>query len=121
EVVGGQWPLVYAAVYDLALTLKDRATPDFEVTSEWRDELFRELQEDEVPGTREQFDAARPLIDRMLEQRVASLAFGDSAAFRRMAPQDAHIRAAAELLRESMTQADLFAVVDRRNAAVKSN
>src|SRR5690606_12324810 len=37
EVVGGQWPLVYAAVYDLALTLKDRATPDFEVTSEWRD------------------------------------------------------------------------------------
>ena len=121
RLAGSKGPQVYVSVYDQAIALKDRATPDFTVTDAWRDELFERLQAADVPVTREQFDAARPLIDRMLEQRVASLAFGDSAAFRRMAPRDAHVRAAVELLRQGRTQQDLFAIVDRRNAELKSN
>jgi carboxyl-terminal processing protease len=121
RVVGAKGPQVYVSVYDQALAVKDRAVPDFTVTSEWRDELFDRLRKAEVPVTREQYEAARPLIDRMLEQRVASLAFGDSAAFRRMAPRDAHVRTAVELLQQGLTQMDLFAIVDRRNAAVKSD
>jgi carboxyl-terminal processing protease len=108
-------------VYDQALAVKDHAAPDFTVTQEWRDQLFDRLLKADVDVTREQYEAARPLIDRMLEQRIASLAFGDSAAFRRMAPQDAHMRAAVELLQQGRTQKDLFAIVDRKNAEVKSN
>jgi carboxyl-terminal processing protease len=121
SVVGNKGPQVYVAVYDQALAVKDLAAPDFTVTAAWREQLFERLQEADVPVTREQYDAARTLIDRMLEQRVASLAFGDSAAFRRMAPQDAHVRAAVDLLQQGRTQADLFAIVDRKNATVKSN
>ena len=121
RIVGNKGPQVYVAVYDQALAVKDRAAPDFTVTDAWRNELYERLEKAEVPVTRQQYDAARPLIDRMLEQRVASLAFGDSAAFRRMAPEDAHVRTALDLLQQGRTQADLFAIVDRRNAAVKSN
>jgi carboxyl-terminal processing protease len=121
RAAGAKGPQVYVSVYDQALAVKDRAEPDFTVTQQWRDELFARLQEADVPVTREQYDAARPLIDRMLEQRVAALAFGDSAAFRRMTPQDAHVRAALELLHQGLTQQDLFAIADRKNAMVKSN
>ncbi|MBR9988717.1 MAG: S41 family peptidase [Gemmatimonadetes bacterium] len=112
---------LYLAIYEQALTVKDAAAPDFTVKAEWRDAVYTRLQAGEVALTREQYDAAHPLVDRMLEQRVAALAFGDSAAFRRMAPQDAHIRAAVELLREGRTQQELFAIADRRNATVKSD
>jgi carboxyl-terminal processing protease len=121
RVIGAKGPQVYVAVYDQALAVKDAAAPDFTVTPAWRDALFARLEEAEVPVTRAQFDAARPLIDRLLEQRVAALAFGDSAAFRRMAPEDAHIRAALDLLQQGRTQQDLFAIVDRKNAQAKSN
>ena len=121
RVIGAKGPQVYVAVYDQALAVKDAAAPDFTVTPAWRDALFTRLEEAEVPVTRAQFDAARPLIDRLLEQRVAALAFGDSAAFRRMAPEDAHIRAALDLLQQGRTQQDLFAIVDRKNAQAKSN
>ncbi|HEX2166234.1 MAG TPA: S41 family peptidase [Longimicrobiales bacterium] len=121
NIVGAKGAAVYVAVYDQALAVKDGAEPDFVVTDAWRDQLFERLQAADVPVTRAQYDAARPLLDRMLEQRVASLAFGDSAAFRRRAPEDAQVRAAAELLKEGRTQKDLFAIVDRRNAVVKSD
>ncbi|HEX6308424.1 MAG TPA: S41 family peptidase [Longimicrobiales bacterium] len=120
QVVGNKGPQVYVSVYDFALELKDRVQPDFTIRPEWRDELFARLRKAEVPITRAQYDAARPLLDRMLEQRIASLAFGDSAAFRRAAPSDAQIRAALELLGEGRSQKDLFALVDRRKAERKS-
>src|SRR5690606_30116554 len=63
RVVGAKGPQVYVAIYDQALTVKDRAVPDFTVTAAWRDELFARFEEAEIPVTRAQFDAARPLID----------------------------------------------------------
>jgi len=64
---------------------------------------------DSVAVPREAFDAAAPFIDRLLEQRVAALAFGDSAAFRRMSRYDAQVQAALDLLRGSGTQKELLA------------
>ncbi|MGH7449702.1 MAG: hypothetical protein ACRELT_19160, partial [Longimicrobiales bacterium] len=121
RVVGAKGPQVYVAIYDQAIAVKDAARPDFTVPQAWRDELFARLEQADVPVTREQYETAAPLINRLLEQRVASLAFGDSAAFRRMADEDAHVRAAVELLKQGRTQQDLFAIVDRKNAAHKSN
>jgi len=121
RVVGTKGPEVYVAIYDQAIAVKDGVAPDFTVSQAWHDQLFARLETAEVPVTRQQYDAARPLIDRLLSQRVAALAFGDSAAFRRMAGDDAHVRSAIDLLKQGRSQQDLFAIVDRRNAALKSN
>jgi hypothetical protein len=121
RVVGAKGPAVYVAIYDQAIAVKDGVSPDFTVSQAWHDQLFARLETAEVPVTRQQYNAARPLIDRLLSQRVAALAFGDSAAFRRMAGDDAHVRSAIDLLKQGRSQQDLFAIVDRRNAALKSN
>jgi carboxyl-terminal processing protease len=120
RAVGGDAQAMYVAVYDQALSVKDRVASDFNITPAWRDELFTRLQAAEVSVSRAQFDAARTLVDRMLEQRVASLAFGDSAAFRRFVPLDAQLQEAMVLLRQGATQREIFAAADRRNAAGRS-
>jgi carboxyl-terminal processing protease len=117
RAIGQKGPQVYIAIYDQALKVKSTITRDFAVSEQWRTELFERLRASEVPVTSEQFRAATPLIDRMLEQRVAGLAFGDSASFRRFAPHDAQLRAAIDILKQGTTQNDLFAIVDRRNAS----
>jgi carboxyl-terminal processing protease len=120
RLVGQKAQQVYVAVYDQALEVKDGVGADFTVSAAWRDELFERLQKAEVSVTRRQFDEARPLIDRMLEQRVAGLAFGDSASFRRFAPHDAQLRAAVELLKPGSTQHELFARLDGRSGQNRS-
>lgn len=120
SAVGASAQKVYVSIYDQALALKDGVTPGFEVEAAWRDALFNRLQKAEVPVTRAQFDQARPLIDRLLEQRVAGLAFGDSAAFRRFVPFDAQLRTAVELLRDASSQQDVFAMAERRAALQRS-
>jgi carboxyl-terminal processing protease len=120
KLVGAMGQQVYIAVYDQALEVKDEASADFVVRPEWRDALFARLERADVPVSRRQFDEARPLVDRMLEQRIAGLAYGDSAAFRRFSRHDAQVQAALELLRQGGTQTELFAIADRRRAQGRS-
>jgi carboxyl-terminal processing protease len=115
RAIGPKAQQVYIAVYDEALDLKKGVTADFTVRPEWREELFQQLSAADVPVSRQQFDAATPLIDRLIEQRVAGLAFGDSASFRRVAPHDAQLRTAIEILKQGSTQQDVFAIAERRN------
>jgi carboxyl-terminal processing protease len=118
--VGGKAQQVYIAVYDQALEVKDGVSLDFVIRPEWREQLYRRLQQAAVPVTRQQYDEARPLIDRMLEQRIAGLAFDDSAAFLRFAPHDAQLRTAVDLLQQAQSQTEIFAIAGRRNAQRKS-
>lgn len=111
RAIGSASSQVYVAIYDLALTLRDRVRPDFTVPAAWRDELYRRIRNDGVEVPRETFDAAAPFIDRLLEQRVASLAFGDSASFRRASRHDAQVQTAIDLLRQASTQKELLALV----------
>jgi hypothetical protein len=62
-----------------------------------------------VQLSRSTFDAAHEIIDRDLERRVASMSFGDSAAFRRSVSYDTQLRRAMDLLRTSGTQRELLA------------
>jgi carboxyl-terminal processing protease len=121
RAVGSDAQKVYVAVYDQGLAVKDGVQSGFNISPAWRDQLFNRLRESELDITRAQFDDARTLIDRMLEQRVASLAFGDSAAFRRFAPHDAQLRAAMELLQQGSTQRDVFVAAERRNAQQRTD
>jgi carboxyl-terminal processing protease len=82
---------------------------NFSVNAAWRDEVFRRLQKDGVRVDRATFDAGASLLDRMLEQRVSSLAFGDSASFRRNASRDQPLQTALAVLRGVHTQAEALA------------
>ena len=62
-------------------------------TPTWRDSVYARLTRAGVQIDRPEFDAAHELIDRDLERRVASMAFGDSAAFRRTVSYDTQLRA----------------------------
>ena len=82
---------------------------NFSVSSAWRDEVYRRLQKDSVRVDRTTFDAGASILDRMLEQRVSSLAFGDSASFRRSVGRDQPLQTALGVLRGAHTQAEALA------------
>lgn len=94
---------------EYTLELMRGVSRNFTVSSAWRDEVFRRLQKDGVRVDRATFDAGAPVLDRMLEQRVSSLAFGDSASFRRSAPRDAPLQTALSVLRGAHTQSEALA------------
>ena len=56
------------------------------------------------------FDSANRYVSRLIEQRVAHYAAGDSLAKRRDLPYDAPLRKAIELLEQGTSQRDLFAL-----------
>jgi carboxyl-terminal processing protease len=102
-----QW---YVTLYNYALEQKPRLQPNFVVTAAMRDEFFNRLIKAKVAITRAQYDAAQAVIDRTLEQRFTSLAFGDSAAFRRSSATDPQMKSALEMLRRATTQRGLLAL-----------
>jgi len=100
----------YLTLYNYALELKPTLKPDFSITPAMREEFFNRLLKAKVAITRSQFDAAQEVVDRNLEQRLASLAFGDSTAFRRGIRQDEQLGKALELLARGPTQRQLLAM-----------
>jgi carboxyl-terminal processing protease len=110
RAIGSQQSQWYVAVYNVGRDVKSSVKPDFAVKPEWRESLWNKLQETKVTVTRPQFDAAETLIDRELENRVASLAFGDSAAFRRASRWDKQLKTALDYLKRGGTQRELLAL-----------
>ncbi|MBK6487533.1 MAG: S41 family peptidase [Gemmatimonadetes bacterium] len=103
---------IYVTTYDYAMELKDKVSgnPTFVVSPEWRDELYNRLAKKGVTIDRKVYDGASTQIDRMLEQRVARLAFGDSTARRRALSDDVQLQRAIEILKKGQNQKDLFAL-----------
>ena len=99
----------YLVLYRTALEQKRAVTPTFSVQQTWRDSVYARLTNAGVQMTRGEFDAAHELIDRDLERRIASMAFGDSAAFRRTIAYDTQLKRAVDLLRNAGTQRELLA------------
>lgn len=100
----------YTTFYDYSLELSKHVSPDFTVPAQWREELYRRLQAKGVTLDKKEYDASSRYVDRLLEQRVARFAFGDSAAKRRDLPYDAPLRKAIDLLDKGTTQKELFAI-----------
>jgi carboxyl-terminal processing protease len=110
KAVGPHSQAVYVTLYNYALDMKPTLSPDFTVTPAMRNEFYDRLVKAKVPVQRAMFDAAHELIDRTMEQRFASLAFGDSTAFRRGLREDEQMRAALDLLHRGTTQRQLLAL-----------
>ena len=98
-------------ISEMALEWVPRVSPDFQVTPEWRAEFLARMKAAGVDLSRAEYDAGVAVVDRILAGRVSSMAFGDSAAFRRTVPRDPQLQAALGVLRGARTQQDAFARV----------
>jgi carboxyl-terminal processing protease len=98
----------YLALYDLAMSLKSQVRPDFVVRPEWRVDYFNRLQSRGVMLNRAQYDAGSAYIDRLIGNKLATLAFGDSTAKKRAVPDDAQLERALQLIIQGHTQKDLL-------------
>ncbi len=102
---------VYLALYDMAATVTPSVRSDFHVTPAWREDFYRRLKKRGVPVERAAFNAGQNYVNRLIETRVAIMAFGDSAARRRSVPDDGPLRTALHLLEQGGTQHDILATV----------
>jgi carboxyl-terminal processing protease len=99
----------YLVLYRTALEQKGKVASNFAIAPAWRYSVYARLTTAGVQISRPAFDAAHELIDRDLERRVASMAFGDSASFRRSIAYDTQLRRAMDLLKSGGTQRDVLA------------
>ena len=112
---------VRATLMDYSLELKKTVKPNFAVEPSWREEFYRRLQTKGVTIDHAQYEQAGPEIDRLLGSTVARLAFGDSTAKRRSVPEDNQLARAIEVLKQSQSQQDLFAIAQREQATASAN
>ncbi|HEX9755033.1 MAG TPA: S41 family peptidase [Gemmatimonadales bacterium] len=117
RALGPRYSLLHTTAFGYARELKTRVQPDFTVPDAWLDELYQRLQKANVKVDRGLYDGAAPYIRRILEQRVATLAFGDSAWFRRIVPEDRQLLTALEYLRKGRTQRELLALASNNGVA----
>ncbi|HET8770246.1 MAG TPA: S41 family peptidase [Gemmatimonadaceae bacterium] len=101
---------VYLVLDDYAFTLKGDVKPDFKVTEAMRDEFLDRLVAKGVAVDTAEWEAGESYVDRLLGDRIARRAFGDSTAKRRDVPDDAQLQKALELLRRGRTTAELLAL-----------
>lgn len=100
------------AIDAFALEMKTKVKPDFAMTASMRDEFHQRLAQRGITVDRSVFDAGARYIDRVLENRIATFAFGDSVAKRReyAAKEDVQLVRAIELLKKGATQKELLAL-----------
>ena len=99
-----------------ALSLEGSHTltsPDFAVTSDMREELWRRMRQHGVTMDRTVFDDARPVVDSALAIEVTRYAFGADGLFRRSLTSDSAMVVATDLASHATSTADLL----RRAAA----
>jgi carboxyl-terminal processing protease len=94
---------------EYTLELMHGVRPGFTVDPAWREEVYRRLVKDGVRVDRATYDAGVTVLDRMVEQRLSSLAFGDSASFRRNVSRDRPLQAALDVLRNARTESEALA------------
>jgi carboxyl-terminal processing protease len=101
--------LVNEVLQEMAVDLGPGMEPAFRATPALREDLLRRMERRGFRVDPEKYRAGSPLVDRLLEDRIAEFAFGDSAAFRRTIPRDAQLQAALRVLRGAQTQPDALA------------
>ena len=100
---------VYLALSDYSFAIGKTLKPDFTVTPELLDGFYQQLVKRGVQIDRKEFDGAEAYVSRMLDNRISTLAFGDSTAKRRLIKDDAQLRRALELLRRGPSTKELLA------------
>ena len=101
---------VYVALHDFGLELARTANGNYTVTPAQRAEFRRRVAAKGVTVADADWNGATRYIDRLIEQRVARLAAGDSTAKRQDIRFDAPLRRAIDVLKRGESQQDLFTI-----------
>jgi len=112
SALGAKVPQFRDAVVGYALSLKGTGavtSRDFTVMPAMRDELYRRLTARGIALDRAVYDAATPLVDRILGAQVARYVFGSRAEFERSLRNDPTLAKALLLLRGADSPAALLA------------
>lgn len=113
RAIGNRAIELHDAVYEVARALRPSVKGGFTIQAAWRDSVFERIQRLDLPVTRTMFDAAVPVIDRLLEAQIAGLALGDAEAFRRQLSGDRSAQAALDLLTRAPDQRTLLTLASR--------
>ncbi|HUF64375.1 MAG TPA: S41 family peptidase [Gemmatimonadaceae bacterium] len=101
------------ALAEYARELRPQVQAGFTVQPEWREEFFRRIGAAGVTIDRQLYDAGAQEMDRILRNRIATMAFGDSTAKRMALQDDKQLVRALELVQQGQSQSDLFAIAQR--------
>jgi carboxyl-terminal processing protease len=111
---------VYITLAQYAEELRPQVkSTTFTVQPAWRQEYFRRLVAAKVPVDSATYFAAPGYFDRLLSNRVAKVAFGDSTVAKRQFAEDPQVQKALELLHKGGTQRDLFSMVGAATPSAK--
>ena len=114
NALGRKVPQFRDAITDYATSLKGTTTvtsPDFTVTDAMRDAVWQRMRQRGIEIDRSVYDAAAPLVSRLIAYDVARYVFGRLAEQRRIVQDDPVVQRALELTRGAKTQKDLLARV----------
>ncbi len=111
----------FSVLGEMALELKGKVQPDFELKPEWAETLYTRLDTAGIEIDREVWNAGRRWTDRYLENRIARTSYGDTLAKRREIKDDNQLRKAIELLSKGNTQAELFLAAKTEAARVQAS
>jgi carboxyl-terminal processing protease len=117
RALGKQIPQFRDAVTEYALTFKVShavSSPNFVVTPAMRAELRKRMQAHGVTVDDKTYEAATPLIERVLGYEIARYVFGDAAEYARRIKDDPMIARAASFARGATTQRELLDRASRK-------
>ncbi len=117
KAIGEQLAAYNDAVFRFAVSYVDKhpnLEPDFVVTQEMLDALYGWLQDRNVAIDRSVWSGSRRLVGRELGVQLATVAFDEAMSLRRRLVLDRQLDTAAGLLREAITQKQLFALAEIR-------
>ena len=117
RALGAQAARFRDALTDYGLSLKASRTlssPEFPVTSEMVDELWRRMERRGISIDRGVYDRARPTVTRLLASEITRYVFGPDAEFLRSSRQDPAIRTAIEIATSARDQADVLKRAEAR-------
>jgi len=101
---------LYITLDEYAFAMKASLKPDFTITAAMRADAFTRLISRGVKIDPAEWEAGRSYVDRLLNDRLARRAFGDSTWKRRDVSDDPQLLKAMELLRKGHTTAELLAL-----------
>ncbi len=110
RALGNQLPPFRDALTSYALSLKAAhavSTPDVVVTPAMREELWQRVQAHHVALDRHAYDAAAPVVTRVLTREIVRYVFGTEGEFRAMVKTDSVIHVAEELAARATSPRDL--------------
>lgn len=120
--LGTKLPQFQGALTEYAIGMRGARTslsPSFEVTPAMRAELWNRMRARGITMDSLVYDAASPLVNRLIGDRVAQYALGGSAGFLRAAREDEDIAMALSLLNGARTQKEVLERVAARGKVPK--